>query len=431
LTPAQLNDRKLLDLNKLETRLDEILEHYSIEWVDIYGGEVLLLPDVYLSALVALLKTKQVGGIGLNTNLSLIKDIVFDPAVHVSVSYDFEAREKHELVFANMAKLTNPFSVLLLGSPALLKKPAGEIITALNTFPNLVTVEVKPYSPNSANDLPVTYNQFENFVKDLIICDVPKRFSLTNETLIQEALTGLRNAYSDNHLYITPRGRYAVLEFDSQDREYFLEYTDLTKYFEWCAQEKAKVAVNSYCGSCEFKGRCLSEHLRDVTTLETGCNGGYHLLKWAEDRQRPKEWKIYQQVYNRLVSEHSDDFAKVEYIEAEELVENALHYFREATFPLIYPAKSYAAAIVYATLIEQTYGYPLRESLNDDDLFLGQDAYFVPYRKNPDAYEAILKRLETFPDWLTSGWAPRTAEYFRLECTEDGINEVNANLISQ
>lgn len=137
------------------------------------------------------------------------------------------------------------------------------------------------------------------------------------------------------------------------------------------------------------------------------------------------EYKLYQKLYHELVREHADDFENMEWVEAPELVQNALNYFRKAEFPLVYPAKSYAVAIIYATLLEQEYDIPLRESLDDSDLFLGHDDFFVVYSKDPTTYEAILKGLEEIPNWIDSGWAPKSAEYFRLECTLEGVESVN------
>jgi len=137
------------------------------------------------------------------------------------------------------------------------------------------------------------------------------------------------------------------------------------------------------------------------------------------------DYKLYQRLYHELVQEHSDDFENMEWIRQPELIQNALNYFRKAEFPLVYPAKSYAVAIIYATLLEQEYGIPLRESLDDSDLFLGHDDFFVIYSKDPDTYEAILAELATMPNWIESGWAPMSAEYFRLECTAEGLERVN------
>ncbi|MNU61448.1 hypothetical protein D3C71_506550 [compost metagenome] len=134
--------------------------------------------------------------------------------------------------------------------------------------------------------------------------------------------------------------------------------------------------------------------------------------------------KQYQQLYQMLVQDHPDDFAKMEIVLDEELLNNAKHYFLEASFPLIYPAKSMAVAVIYALLLEETYAINPLESLRDLDLFLGQDEYFQTYDNHPAVYDELLEWVLSFPNWKEMGWAPKTVEYFRLECTEAGIQEV-------
>lgn len=141
-----------------------------------------------------------------------------------------------------------------------------------------------------------------------------------------------------------------------------------------------------------------------------------------------KKYKECQRIYNNLVKDHPDDFKNMEFVEKEELVENALHYFKEATFPLIYPAKSYAVAIIYAYKLNEIYGIDKYLVLNDPDLFLGQDPYFVPYSDNPKVYDEIMTRLEDMPNWIESGWAPQTVEYCLLECTEEGIDSITGGI---
>ncbi len=136
-------------------------------------------------------------------------------------------------------------------------------------------------------------------------------------------------------------------------------------------------------------------------------------------------YKCFQRLYNEMVKDHPDDFAKMEIIEEEELVENALKYFDAATFPLIYPAKSYAVAVIYAFKLHELYGVTIRETLDDPDLFLGQDPYFTPYSEDPTTYDAIIAKLGTRLNWMDSGWAPQTVKYCLLECTEEGIASLN------
>ncbi len=279
LTKEQLGDRTLLPLEVLEERIIETISHRKIQMVDLYGGEVALLPIEYVQGLKQLLHTYDIYDINIITNLSVVNEITTDPDFYISVSYDFDARERHELVFRNMTQLQRPFSVLMLASKNLIQKNVPEMIETLNLLENLQSVEIKPYSPNQANQDTVYYTQFEEFVKYFL--QYPnKRFQFVNENLLQAVLDKSRNAFSDDHVYITPSGKYGVLEFDLNDNEFFLEYETLEEYFDWCKKEKARVTRNKYCKNCEYYGNCLSEHLREVKSLEHSCNGFKNLIDW-------------------------------------------------------------------------------------------------------------------------------------------------------
>ena len=282
LTEQQLSDKTLLPLDKLEQRLNEIVCVSKIGMVDLYGGEVGILPIEYVTKLKELLHAYGVSDINVITNLSMINEITADPDFYISVSYDFDAREKHELVFKNMTQLQRPFSILMLASKNLIQKNVPEMIETLNLLENLQSVEIKPYSPNQANQDTVYYTQFEEFVKSFLQYS-NKRFEFVNEKLLNTVLDKSRNAFSDDHVYITPSGNYGVLEFDLNDNEFFLEYETLEEYFDWCNKEKARVARNKYCKNCEYFGHCLSEHLREVKSLHQSCNGFKHLIDWYKD----------------------------------------------------------------------------------------------------------------------------------------------------
>lgn len=140
-----------------------------------------------------------------------------------------------------------------------------------------------------------------------------------------------------------------------------------------------------------------------------------------------KEWKHWQRLYNSVVTDHSDAADKHKRVMKEELVDNALFYIREQADYGIYPAKSYMVAIIYATMLEKVYNEDFYEVLGDENLLWGQDEFFVPYHDDPETYDAILKRLEEYPNWLEMGWAPKTVEYFMLECTAQGFDAVQQN----
>lgn len=280
LTPEQLGDKQLLTIEALNDRIDEVqAAGYTVTHVDFYGGEVTLLPQEYIDKVKGLLYAKGITDIVLNTNLTAVNAVTLDEDFELSVSYDFTAREMHERVFANMVELNRWFDVLVLASRELLDNvTVDEIVQTFNLLNNVRAVEVKPYSENQANSQGVSFAEFEELVWQ--IANHPERqFYFENVSQIGYALEGTRNAFSDDHLYITPSGSFAVLDFDLNDREYFRPMKDVAQYQQWCEDEKKRISKNSFCNACEFKGTCLSEHLREVKSLEQSCNGFHNLLK--------------------------------------------------------------------------------------------------------------------------------------------------------
>lgn len=283
LTEQQLGDNTRLGLDKLAEMLDQIAEHYTIEHVDIYGGEVLLLPKEYLKEMKSILQSRGIDDLVLVTNLSMVNEIALDTDYELSVSFDFAAREKHEQVLGNMLLLTRPFNILSLAGRAFLDTVSvDEYVMTMNMMTNLMCAEIKPYSSNQANNEDVKFTEFEDFVWAVI--DHPARnFEFENEHQLRDVVEErIRNAYSDDHIYITPEGKFAVLDFDKDDREFFLTVDGVTGYQQWCVEEKRRVDNNPHCNGCTWKGGCLSEHLREVKSLDDSCNGFRNLIyRWA------------------------------------------------------------------------------------------------------------------------------------------------------
>ena len=284
LSQQQLADSRRISIQTLKNKLREIsLAGYSLEHVDIYGGEIALLDESYVESLDEALLQHGDPTINVVTNLSKLHPFFLKDHVTLSSSYDFEAREKHEIVFQNMMKLNKRFSILMLASAKLLAKDVDEMISCFNIISNLECVEVKPYSENQANQLDVNFDDFEEFIKRWIKSPIKKRFSFINEKKIINSLKKKTNAYSDDHIYLTPSGSFAVLEFDKNDKEFFLNLNSMSEYEAWSTKEKKRVQENLFCQDCQFLGHCLTEHYREVKSLDNSCNGFKNLLTWYED----------------------------------------------------------------------------------------------------------------------------------------------------
>ena len=279
LTKDQLADSTKVSLDTLTQRFSEIISRQPIDGVDLYGGEVTYLPDEYVYDLIDVIKLYYPGKINIITNFSKSKGYFYRNDVEVIVSWDYKARERWKEVYNRMVEFSKPFRVLLLASKNLIKQDVNDIIQHLNGLPNLETVEIKPYSTNQANQHDVAYRDFEEFVKKFITSS-KRKFSLDNIYLIQDSINGTNNSFSDDHVYINPNGKYTVLEFDSNNHEYFLELDSFDEYLRWTQEEKEKVYMNGYCSVCPYLGSCLSEHLREVKDISESCNGFKLLLDW-------------------------------------------------------------------------------------------------------------------------------------------------------
>jgi sulfatase maturation enzyme AslB (radical SAM superfamily) len=278
LTTNQLKDQKKISLIMLDKRLKEISRVRNIEWIDLYGGEIGALKKNYFYGLKDVIRKYYKDKINIITNYSMLHEGFFENDFYLSVSYDFEAREKSDLVFNNMFQSPVPIAVLILASKRVIEMDVDEMIEKLNLCSSIESVEIKPYSINQANAQQVTHKDFELFVEKWIESPIKKKFDFVNKDKIIKSLKKEYNAFSNNHVYITPNGNFAVLEFDKNDKEYFLELSSIKEYIKWAEQEPIN-NVSDICRKCKYYGHCLTEHYRYVKNLDNGCNGYKFLLE--------------------------------------------------------------------------------------------------------------------------------------------------------
>ena len=288
LTEEQLADKKKASLDDISDRIVEVMSHgYSDIIFDLYGGEITSLPDDYVEDLLGLLRMYSSNPIRITTNLSKLPKYLFYDGIEVAVSYDGEARERSRKVYENMLTLNDrkPFDVLTLVSPEVLDMNSAEFLLRFVPLNNMRSLEFKPYSPNQANEHPISNNDYELFLSTAIENYLTMdcfNYSLANVNLLNSVLRYERSAFSDDHVYITPNGKFAVLEFDRKDNEFFLELDSFEEFIKWTELEKVRVSLNMFCSSCDYYGRCLSEHLRNVEDLQDSCSGFKHLILWYE-----------------------------------------------------------------------------------------------------------------------------------------------------
>ncbi len=288
LSDNQLGDKLKLAPEILYSRLEEISLHRKIEHIDLYGGEIATLESNYLDSLLDTIRAFYRDKINIISNLTLVKPFLLREDVELSVSWDYFAREKFEQTYGNMLSLPKKFHVLILASDKLINMTDHEFedfIRLLSALPNIQTVEIKPFSSNQHHPQKVSFRAFEVWVQRWLERKDQFPFEFINEKKIISSLDGEYSSWSDDHIYITPGGKFAVLEFDSLNREFFLEISSFDKYLKWIEDEKIKIQSNTFCRDCKYLGRCLSEHLQPVFEMSASCNGFYNLLNWWESER--------------------------------------------------------------------------------------------------------------------------------------------------
>jgi hypothetical protein len=271
---AQLRDKSLIDLNILDGKL---IEAGNIEHVDIYGGEPGTLPVQYVTELLDLLK-RHTSSINVISNFSVVPEWFHRSDLTVSASYDWTEREQHTKVLNNIIGFSKPIPLLMLATASLCQVDPREIAQVLNSIRTVGSLEIKPYSTNQFNQHGMDWMVFEEWIKVWLSLDL--NFELVNRNILENSISGVYNAYSDNHLYIGPDGEFSVLDFDLNDKEYFRHIRDMDDFKKWTIAEKKMVQGNKFCKECKWQGKCVTEHYRNVTSIDRSCNGFKNLLDW-------------------------------------------------------------------------------------------------------------------------------------------------------
>lgn len=127
------------------------------------------------------------------------------------------------------------------------------------------------------------------------------------------------------------------------------------------------------------------------------------------------DWKIRQEIFHRLQTEHDDDLNTKNIIISNNTVNDAIKYFNERDIGWIYPAKSYMVGLCYARWLAKEFGGRPLEYLEDPDLLYGNDPYFVTYSLDPKTYIQILDQIGGWDFNESLGMVPDVRKYFEEE----------------
>lgn len=126
---------------------------------------------------------------------------------------------------------------------------------------------------------------------------------------------------------------------------------------------------------------------------------------------------FYPLKYRRMLSYHLNkwDDKNLEYtIDTKDVKSQVVDFFKHGS-KLVYPAKSYFVAIVYAKCMEKYFNQDFYVNLDDFELLV-DDKYFVTYSNDQKLYDEILEEIGDIWQYESIN---KTVEYFKKEYMVD------------
>jgi hypothetical protein len=127
------------------------------------------------------------------------------------------------------------------------------------------------------------------------------------------------------------------------------------------------------------------------------------------------EWKILQEIYHRLNVNFTDDASNFDIEINDDIINNAVKYFKQRDIGYIWPAKSYMVGICYAKWLSKEFGGNPLDYLSDPELLYNNDPYFKSYDDDSDTYNKILDKIGSWDFDESAGVVPDVRQYFIKE----------------
>lgn len=273
--------KQTIDTVKLCNQLDMISSKYTIGNINIYGGEVSLLPLGYLKEIIEV--CNRYAKVNVITNFTNNECNEFLDGQHVTISTSINEERscnqevENSLLYTDITNL----SVIQVVTPSLLSKQPKEVLEHLELFKK--DVSFLPYSPAKMAKVnyDISNNDFSIFMKGIIseYLSGDYSFRISNINQLNDVIQGKYNPRMQSILFINPFNEYTGICYDD-GFEYFKTFD---KFEEWevaCQHEATEYYKK--CKQCEYYGHCYAEHIKEWKGTDECC-GMKSLVKWYEE----------------------------------------------------------------------------------------------------------------------------------------------------
>jgi sulfatase maturation enzyme AslB (radical SAM superfamily) len=279
---------------------DVKLNDHKIKHIDIYGGELACLGDMYVTNLINQCKDELTfhhanndargkKRISLITNATILKDYMLRSDINLVVSFNADDQMFHQRK-ENIINYARTREVNLLTLDISFK--TREDIKAYLDFVrknNIASFEIKEYTKSESS----LYIKDDIYYDDVVIAfieilssdynDLLDRF--VNLQIIEEVLN---HKNETNYMFLQPDGRPSVISF-KDGQQFFKPISGCRALdFHKSINSLHQASLNGVCRECNLWGKCLIEHPREIINVANGCPGHSKLLYWYQSEYKKK-----------------------------------------------------------------------------------------------------------------------------------------------
>lgn len=275
-----MDNDNIINITKLDKQLQNVSVKYNITSMNIYGGEISLLPRRHLKRLIDL--CNEYAQVNVVTNFMNLEcnEFLANENVTVSTSINDERRYNEVIERSLLFNDNKNLSILQVVTPSLLNKSSKDILDHLELFKR--TVSFLQYSPsiNAKENFTVTNMDYAVFIKRIIRLYLSSNYSfdITNINQLDDVIEGKYDPRMRSILFINPLNEYASVAYEN-GLEYFKTYKNLIDWEHDCIDEEN--IYHNKCGSCKYYGKCYAEHIKDWRE-DDECCGMKSLIQWYE-----------------------------------------------------------------------------------------------------------------------------------------------------
>ena len=264
------HNSNLMDLNKLDEQLSYIYNKYDIKYIELYGGEITILEEDYLTKLMNICE-KYSDNVEIVTNFvkpnNWLYKLFSNKDYRLGTSWDYKFRPQGDLILKNIDSfyhITGKKPSVIMCSPKLYDYKE-ELLTYLDRD-SIEAFCLIPCMKTPHNNVIYDWKKYEDTVKFFVENKIKPRFE--NESKLKF------NREFYRHIFINPNNEYVDVSYDKNGVETF-QKIDI---------DNLEIEIPTKCLMCHNFNKCQNEHLEHYLEDSYDCIGFSKLIDWYDER---------------------------------------------------------------------------------------------------------------------------------------------------